>query len=304
MRIQLMLDYVVYLLVRTLLCVIQALPMSACQAMCRGLATLCCDWLKVRRRIVEENLLHAFPELNNAERHDIAWRMWEHLFLMLIEMAHTPRKIHDSNWRDYLFFSNDAEMIARLWSGKPNVFLSAHHGNFELAGYTLGLFGFQTFTVARPLDNRFLDRYINAFRSSQGQHILPKNGSAADVDRMLAAGATLSVLGDQHAGPKGCFVEFFGRPASTHKSIALFSMANQAHLLVGYAERQSKPLQYVMGNEETISPSDFAGVREMTQHYSRALERIIRRAPEQYWWLHRRWRDAPAPRQKEKKAAA
>jgi KDO2-lipid IV(A) lauroyltransferase len=292
----------VYLLVRTLLCVIQALPMSACQAFCRGLATLACK-LKVRRKIVEENLRHAFPELSENERNDIAWRMWEHLFLMLIEMAHAPRKIHDSNWRDYLQFVNDGEMIARLWSGKPNVFLSAHHGNFELAGYVLGMFGFPTFTVARPLDNPFLDRYINAFRSSQGQYILPKNGSAADVDRMLAGGATLSVLGDQHAGPKGCFVEFFGRPASTHKSIALFSIANHAPLLVGYAERQHEPLHYMIGTEQPISPADFGGVREMTQHYSRILETIIRRAPEQYWWLHRRWRDAPPARRQEKLAA-
>ncbi len=303
MRIQLLLDYGVYLLVRTLLCVIQALPMSACRTFCRGLATLCCNVLKLRRRIVKENLRSAFPDLPDAQRLQLAWRMWEHLFLMLIEMAHAPRKIHDSNWRDYIHFANDAEMIARLWSGKPNVFLSAHHGNFELAGYVIGLFGFATFTVARPLDNRFLDRYINAFRSSQGQFILPKNGSAAEVDRMLASGASLSVLGDQHAGPKGCFVDFFGRPASTHKSIALFSIANGAPLLVGFAERQAEPLHYFIGTEETIVPEAFAGVREMTQYYSRVLEKVIRRAPEQYWWLHRRWRDERPARRQEKLAA-
>src|SRR5207247_98830 len=108
----------------------------------------------------------------------LAWRMWEHLFLMAVEIAHAPRKIHDSNWRDYIAFRECPEMIRLLWSGRPCVFVSGHHGNFELAGYTMGVFGFPTFAVARPLDNPFLDRYVNEFRSSRGQFLLPKNGSA------------------------------------------------------------------------------------------------------------------------------
>ncbi len=191
-------------------------------------------------------------------------------------------------------------MMQTLFARHPNVVVSAHFGNFELAGYTLGLFGFGTYSVARPLDNSFLDRYVHDFRTATGEHILPKNGSSADIAQLLAEGGTLSVLADQHAGPKGCWVNFFGRPASTHKAIALFALANDAPVMVGFARRAGSPLQFEMGLAATLDPRDLAaaerGVTELTQWYTSQFETLIRRDPDQYWWVHRRWKDAPPKR--------
>ena len=152
--------------------------------------------------------------------------MWEHLFLMIAEIAHFPRKVHDTNWRDYIHFKNEAD-DARIVRNRPRVFVSGHYGNFELAGYTLGLFGFPTFTVARPLDNPYLDRFVNHFRALKGQYILPKRRQRQEAAALLEGRGTLGVLADQHAGPKGCWVNFFGRPASTHKAIAVFALTNE-----------------------------------------------------------------------------
>src|SRR5438105_44899 len=96
------LDYLVYLALRTLICVIQALRMETCEVLARYLASLMCTVLQIRRHVVDENLSHAFPELSAPARRELAWRMWEHLFLLLAEIAHAPRKIHDTNWRDYI----------------------------------------------------------------------------------------------------------------------------------------------------------------------------------------------------------
>jgi KDO2-lipid IV(A) lauroyltransferase len=221
--------------------------------------------------------------------------MWEHLFLMLAEIAHFPRKVHDTNWREYIRFKNEAWMMRELFRHRPRVFVSGHYGNFELAGYTMGLFGFPTFTVARPLDNPYLDRFVNHFRALKGQYILPKRGSAAEAAELLEGRGTLGVLADQHAGPKGCWVNFFGRPASTHKAIAVFALTNNAPLMVGYARRLGRPMQYEMGLEAMLEPaameSALNDVTALTQWFTNELETVVRRAPDQYWWVHRRWRD-------------
>ena len=293
-------DYLVYLIVRLFVCTVQALSLETCQRLSRRLAWVACDVLGVRRRVVEENLQRAFPHLSSVERTGLARRMWEHLFLMVCEIAHAPRKIHDTNWRQYIRFRNQSEMMRLLWSDQPKVFVAGHYGNFELGGYTMGLFGFPTYAVARPLDNRHLDRFVKRFREAKGQHILPKQGSAEEIAELLSKNRTLSVLGDQHAGPKGCWINFFGTPASTHKAIALFALSNSAPLAVGFARRLGKPLCYEMGVEAIAHPNEGAArtqsLSELTQWFTRVLESVICQAPEQYWWVHRRWKGEPPSR--------
>ena len=105
----------------------------------------------------------------------------------------------------------------------------------------------------------------------------------------------MGLLADQHAGPKGCWVDFFGRPASTHKAIALFSMGADAPLVMSFTRRLGKPLQHVIEAYAVADPRsnqpEVANVRALTQWYTNRLEEIIRAEPAQYWWLHRRWRE-------------
>ncbi len=291
-------DFLVYLLVRVVISVVQALPLSACARGAELLATLFCDVLGVRRRVVEENLLTAFPDLPQSERERIAWRMWRHLFLMSAEIAHTPRKVHRTNWREHSRIVHLETFVRTLLAGRPLVLISAHFGNFELGGYLMGLFGFPTYTVARRLDNPYLDRFINDFRGRTGQFILPKQGSRERIQEVLSRGGILTLLGDQAAGSKGCWVEFFGRPASTHKAVALFSLGNSAPTMVSYARRLDGPLRYEVGPEAIIDPADdgfeLGSIPLLAQWYTDHLERLIGRAPEQYWWLHRRWKGEPS----------
>jgi KDO2-lipid IV(A) lauroyltransferase len=297
---QIVTDYLVYLIVRLFVCTVQALSLDTCQQVARGLAWVACDLVRLRRRVVDENLQRAFPYLSMAERHELARQMWEHLFLMVCEISHAPRKIHDTNWRRYIRFTNQAPLMRLLWSEQPKVFVAGHYGNFELGGHTMGLFGFPTYAVARPLDNKYLDRFVKQFREAKGQHILPKQGSADEIAELLAKNRTLSVLGDQHAGPKGCWVDFFGTPASTHKAIALFALSNNAPLAVGYARRLRRPLCYEMGIAAISEPNELtterSGLHELTQWFTTVLEEVICQAPEQYWWVHRRWKGEPSAR--------
>jgi Kdo2-lipid IVA lauroyltransferase/acyltransferase len=290
-------DWLVYLFVRLSVCLIQTLSLDSCQAMAKLLAWLACDVVRLRQRVVDDNLRHVFPDCSERARRDLARQMWEHLFLMVCEIAHAPRKVHETNWRRYFQFRGKREMVAYLLDERPAVFVSGHFGNFELSSFMMGRLGFPTYAIARRLDNPYLDRYVNEFRQANGQFILPKDGSAAQVDAVLRAGGVIALLGDQSAGPKGCWVDFLGRPASCHKAVALFTLVSGAPLVVAYGKRVGGPLHFELGTEGVADPQiasdDLAGVKPLTQWYNRALERIIRAAPEQYWWVHRRWKGAP-----------
>jgi KDO2-lipid IV(A) lauroyltransferase len=293
-------DFTVYIFVRSVIAIVQAIPLSTCEAGAELLATFFSRVLQLRRQVIEGNLQQAFPQLTHRQRQVIAWQMWRHLFLMAAEIAHTPRKIHRTNWKEHSNILQVENFVRTLTSGRPLVLISAHFGNFELGGYLMGLFGFPTYTVARKLDNRYLDRWINDFRGRTGQFMLPKEGSGDQIAKLLRHGGILTLLGDQSAGRKGCWVDFFGQAASTHKAVAVFSLGSGAPTMVSYARRMGKPLHYEVGPWEIIDPlaEDFqySTIPLFAQWYTSCLEKIIAKSPEQYWWLHRRWKGKPPAR--------
>jgi KDO2-lipid IV(A) lauroyltransferase len=297
-----LIDFLVYLIVRALIAVIQALPLAACEKIADLLATLAGRVFRIRGSVVEENLRIAFPDLADKERDAIVWQMWRHLILMIVEISQTPRKIHETNWKEHSHIVNQEQFVRTLLSGRPLVVISGHFGNFELGGYLMGLFGFPTYTVARTLDNKYLDRFVNDFRGRTGQYMLPKQGSGADIQKVLERGGILTLLGDQHAGQRQCWVNFFGKPASTHKAVSVFSLGNKAPTMVSYARRLDRILHYEVGPEAICDPGapdfELGTIPLLAQWYTDHLETLIRRSPGQYWWLHRRWKGEPGIRRK------
>jgi len=300
-------QYLGYLVVRSFFCLAQALPLSACQSVASVLGWLCNDVFHVRGKVVDENLRHAFPHLDKAQRRKLGRKMWSHLFLFGAEMAHARCKIHATNWRDYIEVEGQEAMIELFLQDRPLLLVTAHFGNFELAGYALGLFGYPVYAIARTLDNPYLDRFMLKLRSSTGQGILAKQGDYDKILEILGSGGTVSFLADQYAGQKGCWVEFFNRPASAHKAIALFALDYDAPLAVGFCRRVGRPLHFVFHLQGVADPQtmgdEIGSIRQLTQWYNQRFEEGILKAPEQYWWLHRRWKDRRQKR-KNKPAAA
>ena len=285
----------------------QAIRIETGRGMAQWLAWLLGDVVRLRAGVVDENLRHAFPDLSAPQRARLARRMWEHLFLLVLEVAHIPRKIHETNWRQFVELRGAAPMVRLMLTDRPAIVVTAHFGNFELGGYALGILGFPTYSVARPLDNRYLDRFLGRFRGATGQHLIPKNGGYDQILDVLARGGAMAFLADQYAGEKGCWVEFFGRPASAHKAIALLAMEHDAPVLACYARRMARPMRFQMVLSGIVDPRDASHdvgtIRDLTQWYTRKLEEMIRVAPDQYWWVHRRWKDTRKKRGVEKKAA-
>ena len=294
-------DFAVYFAFRSLICVIQAVRIETCASCCRFLAFVLNDMLGIRRVVIEENLAKTFPQLTAQQRRDISREMWNHLLLMVCEIALVPRKIHETNWRDHVRVEDVRNLTRHLVENRPTIMVSGHFGNFEVAGYMCGLLGFPSFTITRTLDNHLLDRFVNRFRGANGQFILPKDDSAKTIEAILGSGGTICLLGDQHAGKRGCWVNFLGRPASCHKALALFTLTSNAPMVISYARRLERPLQFEMGCAGTADPAEpdehQESVKSLTQWYNQRLEKLIVATPTQYWWLHRRWKGRP-PRKK------
>ena len=302
------LDYLVYLLVRVLICIVQALDLGLCARGARALAVFVDRWLPIRASVIDDNLQHAFSTMSVAERRRIRQGMWEHLFLLIVEVAHAPRKIHHSNWRSYFRLVNPELLVRPLLSDRPVILLCGHYGNFELCNYMMGVLGFQTHAIARPLDNIYLNHLLNVFRSASGQHIIPKDGCAPQLDALMAAGGALGFLVDTHAGPKGAWVNFFGRPASTHKAIAVFAKGYEAPMVVCFGRRRGRIMQHDIGGVDSVDtrslPASQTGLPELTQWFTDRLEATIRVDPTQYWWIHRRWKDTREKKKRPAQAAA
>ena len=302
--------WIEYLVIRWIVSVIGMLPIEWCETFARGLAWVFADLVKFRRKVIVENLTSVYPEMTPTEVHQTTRNMWFHLIMMGIEVVHAPRRIHDTNYLDYVTLPDQALMTKYLVDYRPLVAVTGHFGNFEVAGYLTGLLGMPSYTVARKLDNEFLDEYINTFRATHGQFIFPKNGSAGKVQEVMDGGAILTILGDQHAGTKGCWIDFLGRPAACHKAVALFTLSGNAPMLVTYCKRMKKPLHFEVGCTGIADPLDMSeelqDTRKLTQWYNDRMADAIQRDPEQYWWVHRRWKEKPVrktSKQKKKLAA-
>jgi KDO2-lipid IV(A) lauroyltransferase len=305
-----------YFAFQTLLCLFRILSVRQTIVLSRGFSWLLTHALPrklTRRDVAAENLRRAFgDDLPDQEIERIIDGMWRHLFRLLVEWAQLPRKMELTNCREVIVFRQRKQVLKALCSGRPVFIVGGHFGNWEVSMATFGMFGFPMGVVAREMDNPYLHRWFQKSRERFGHRLLLKDGGWDGMLQAVNAGGNLGLLCDQDAGRRGVFVDFFGSPASTFKSIALMAIEYRALLVAGYGIRLPDDLEnarwarFEIGCEEVIDPLDHDGanaVKEITQRFTSALERSIRRAPEQYFWVHRRWKTDPVTRAKAVKKA-
>jgi KDO2-lipid IV(A) lauroyltransferase len=299
-------DYLVYLAVRILVCVVQALPFERACGFARLLAWVVYKIDKRHRLVALDNLRQAFPgKYSELEINRMVRRVYLHFCTMLIEIMFLPRTLHQHSYKRRVVLRDAALMSEAVLSGRPVLFVTGHFGNWEMAGYTMAMFGVKSHAIARPLENPYLDAFLSKFRERTGQKLLAKKEDFAEIEKVLAEGGMLGTLADQDAGQRGVFVDFFGRPASTHKGVALLAIEHNVPILVaGMPKLDGK---YQIWPIDMIFPEDYASdpdpVRAITQRFTAGLEELIRATPEQYFWVHRRWKHQPKKRGKRPQAA-
>lgn len=297
-------DYAVYTVVRLIVAFLRALPYSMACRVGEGLAWVVRKVDKRHRLVAKENLQHAFPGLYSEDDLDLfVANVYRHFCRMIVEIVHLDRRVHITNWRSHLEYASPEDSrktIRAFLGGRPVLLVTPHFGNWEFASYVMGLLGFKIFAIARPLDNPYLDAWMRRWREATGQKMIAKKGEYDRIEEVLKTGNVLGTLGDQDAGARGMFVPFFNRPASTHKAVALLAIEFNVPMLVLATARVGEPMRYRVYVEDVIDPQDYPNradaVRAITERFTLALERLIRRHPEQYFWLHRRWKHQPPVR--------
>lgn len=300
-----------FLVFQTLVCIVDCLSPRASARLAEQLAwiihyVLPRKW--TRYKVAHENVKLAFGDrYSDAEIEALVYRMWIHLFRTVAEIVQSVRKLHIHSYRDSVQFADFTRTNEAVCSGRRVITLGAHFGNWEIGPSLFGIWGFPMGIVARELDNPYLHEWFRRYREMTGHRLMMKSGGYDDMTTLLQKGGNLGMLCDQDAGPRGLFVDFFGRPASTFKSIALLALEYDALIIVGYAFRRpdtfdkSPWVNFEVGCEALIDPRTISGsdpVGEITRQYTAALERAIRRAPEQYFWVHRRWKSEPRVKSK------
>jgi KDO2-lipid IV(A) lauroyltransferase len=290
-------DWLAYIGLRMLVAILYLFDVETNLRFARFLGRLMWRYYHRGRQRALENLRASYPEKDEKWYEMIGQKSCESIAMLAVDVLFTPKLVRKDNWRQYSRFKN-AERAK--WLSKENkglIFVGAHYGNFEIVGYMLGLFGFNVYSIARPLDNRFISNYLYGVRERAGQKIIDKKGAAELFDKVASTGATMCFIADQDAGQKGIFVDFFGRKASTYKSIGLLAITNNIPIAIGYGRRIDNRFFFEMGVTRIIFPEEWADKKDpllwVTAEYTKAIEQFVREDPTQYWWLHRRWKHRP-----------
>jgi Kdo2-lipid IVA lauroyltransferase/acyltransferase len=254
-----------------------------------------------RRRMAMANLEQAFPEMASADRRRVCRGSFQHLGLMCVElcaaMTATPERILAGITLVGLEHLKDA--MAK--HGRALV-LTAHLGNWELLALAHRLTGVPTTVVMRPLDATWLDAMAERLRRRSGIELVDKRNALRPVLGALNRGRMVALLLDQNASRReGIFVSFFGRPASTSKSLAVLAVRTRTPVvpIFIYRERLGEHRVEIHPpfNVEAMGDSEQA-VAELTQRCAATIEAAVTVAPDQWLWVHNRWRTKPVPPEK------
>lgn len=285
--------YVQYYALRGAVAALELLTMRRAGAIGASIGALGYRPLGIRRAVVERQVRAAFPGLAEPEVLRIARASYEHFGRTMIETALLPA--HSREQVLEMFERVEGwDVVARARAqGKGMLIVSGHLGNWELAGAFVAASGVPLEAVARGMENPLFDRFITETRRRIGMTVIHDADAVRRVPRATREGHAVAMLVDQGAaGLASTWVPFFGRYAKTPRGPAVFALRLGAPVVFATALRQPSG-KYVMYYEEVpVHPTGDreADVDRIVADYTSTLERWIRRAPEQYFWHHRRWK--------------
>jgi Kdo2-lipid IVA lauroyltransferase/acyltransferase len=263
-----------------------------------GLIAFAVYWCFGRlRRVGVRNLQFALPQLSSKTRRAILRRVYIHLGWQLVEFCRMSRYTPE-NTQAWMRTEGLEHYLAARARGKGVLIITGHLGAWELSSFYHSLMGYPMGMVIRRLDNRKLDDYVNNIRCLHGNFVLSKDEFGRGLMKAMHTGGTVGILMDTNmTPPQGEFVKFFGIDACTGTGLAHVARKTGAAVLPGFMFWENDEQKYVLrfGEEVAIPHSDdvTADILEGTQRCTAVLESWIRRYPDQWLWIHRRWKTRP-----------
>lgn len=284
-------EHVLYLMVKGFL---RALPHAGARSVGRGIGLVAWALDGRHRRVAAGNMALALPELGEAERRRLVRDCFRHFGAALCDAISSTRFDAVEICRHFTLEGWE-NLEAADRRGRGVFILSAHVGFWELVPPVVALYRGPMSIVVRPADNPHLDRELRALRERFGNEVVPKRGAVRKMLERLRAGGRVGILIDQRVQPKeGIAVPFFGRPAQTSPALARLSLRTGAAVVPVAAFPEPRGRYRLIARSAILPPEgaedDEATVAALTRRYLEAAEEDIRAHPDQWLWMHRRWR--------------
>lgn len=281
-----------YALAGTLVSALRLLPLPFANATAHA-ATRGLDLALPRlRRVARTNLAFAFPELDDVQRERIIDGVFQSIARMLVSLARFPR-LNASNINEWISYEGLDHYLAAKRGGRGVLIATAHLGNWELSAFAHAIMTEPMSVMVRPLDNSRIDNLVENRRTLSGNRLIYKKDAARAVIRALKNNEAVGILVDQNtSSAEGVFVNFFGRAACAGSAFVKLAHHTGAQVIPGFALWNKDTRRYVLRFYPQIEMS--GDQTTDTQRIHSVLEEIIRRHPDQWMWIHRRWKTRPA----------
>ena len=282
-----------YIFFRASAFIIQRLPLHLVHKTGFALARLAYPFLKSRRNVALQNLRHAFPEMEESKRRQIAFRSFQSVSATFLELLWYPN-FTKTGIKQRVHIEN-IELLQQLQEKKKGIiFLTAHCGSWELATQAITVYSdTPVCTIAKPQSNLFVDRIITHWRELFGLKIVAIGISVREILRTLQDGGIVALAADQSAPKESVAVDFFGRKVPTFQGPAIFSLKTGAPIILGCAVRQKDgnyTMRLVHVPSDDLNGVSDESILELTRRQVQMTEEIIRQYPEQWMWMHKRWK--------------
>lgn len=273
------------------------LPRPLARAFAIGIAQLVYLLHFRLRQVGMRNLEMVFPEKSLNERRRILLGVFTSLGRQLAELSQFPR--YTAQNVDDVVVYDGLENYERAYArGRGVLFLTAHFGGWELSAFAHSLHGHWLHVVMRPMDNPYLDRLLQSYRTMHGNKVVPKDDFVRGLLAAMRAGETVGILMDTNmTPPQGVFVDFFGIPACTASGLARMALRTDAAVVPGFTIWDEALGKYRLRFDppiELVRTGDLeADIVANTQKFNNVIEEYVRQYPEQWLWVHRRWKTRP-----------
>ena len=251
--------------------------------------------LRIRRAVTVANLAAAFPEKSLAEIEALARSTYERFGMMLMEFLRMP-SLQPQDMFDLVQVQDKSPLDEARRTGRGVVLLTAHFGNWEYLGAWVTASGYPAVYLFQEQSNPYVSDLILRYRQRMGMEMIPRGMGVRRQLRALREGKFTAMVADQDAGRNGIFIDFFGQPASTAIGPARIAVQTGVPvlLLLTYRDRDDNLLGHVEFLHKPNGTDDRdATARAITEAYVRKLEEWIRRYPDHWFWMHRRWKTRP-----------
>jgi KDO2-lipid IV(A) lauroyltransferase len=276
---------------------IGALPRPLARAIGISLAQLIYLLHGKLRRVGMRNLQLAFPDMSGRERRKIVRKVFTSLGRQFAEVCLFPRYTA-RNVSDAVIYDGFENFDRASERGKGVLFLTGHLGGWELSAFSHSLYGHPLYFVMRPLDNPHLDALVRRYRTLHGNKPILKDDPARELLRAMKQGSTVGILMDTNmTPPEGIFVNFFGIPACTASGLARIALRTEAAVVPGFTLWDPVLRKYRLRFDPAVqlirTGNNEQDIQANTQLFTKVIEDFVRRYPDQWLWVHRRWKTRP-----------